>query len=63
MILTLQSFSNPVIIDTREIIAFIWSIELAKIEIVLRNGAKVPIDQSLYELEEQYQDKLSNGDK
>jgi hypothetical protein len=61
MILTLQSFSNPVIIDTRDIIAFIWSIELAKIEIVLRNGAKVPIDQELWELELKYQEGLDDG--
>jgi hypothetical protein len=61
MILTLQSFSNPVIIDTRDIIAFIWSIELAKIEILLRNGSKIPVDQELWELEAKYQEGLDDG--
>jgi hypothetical protein len=63
MLLTLQSFSIPVKLDTKDIIAFIWSIELGRIEIVLRTGKRIPIDHELWELEAKYQEGLDKGKK
>ena len=57
MILKLHSFSVPVTIDTDLIRAFVWNIELAKIELVLEGGTKrIPIDEELADLETEYQE-------
>jgi len=57
MILHLHSFSNKVSIDTEDILAIVWSIELGKVEFVLRGASKpLPIDEELIELEQMYQD-------
>lgn len=53
----ITSFSNPHIIKVSDIIGYIWNIELAKTEILIEKGSKtlrIPIDQELWELEEQF---------
>lgn len=57
MILNLHSFSNPIKVNTEDIKAFIWSIELAKVELVIDGASKpLPIDEELIDLEQMYQD-------
>jgi hypothetical protein len=59
MIIKLHSFSVPVSIETKDIIAFVWMIELAKIALVIKGASKpLPIDEELWQLEELYQDNV-----
>lgn len=58
MKLKLHTFSNPVTVDTEDIKAFVWSIELGKIELVTGNkDYLIPVDEELWEIEELYQEK------
>jgi hypothetical protein len=55
MILKLHSFSVPVEVDTDKIKAYVWSVELDKIELIIDGISKLlPVDEELYQLEEQY---------
>lgn len=56
MLLHLHSFSIRQDIKTEDIKAFVWNIELGKIELVLDEGKHVPLDEELWELEQMYQE-------
>lgn len=55
MIIKLHSFSRIVNVDTEKIKAFVWSVELGKVELVIEGAGKpLPVDEELFELEEKY---------
>lgn len=55
MEITVHSFSRRVKVETDDIVAYVWSIELDKPELVIKGASKpLPIDEELYELEEKF---------